>query len=66
LVGVAPAPVRYTLLCVKGETLVSLEQLANKTINNKNGGSVAIIRLNIVLFLLMPQRNKIQIFSILK
>jgi hypothetical protein len=66
LVGVAPAPVKYTLLCVKGETDSSLVQLANKTIHNKNGGSVDIIRLNIILFLLMPQRNKIQIFSILK
>jgi hypothetical protein len=66
LVGVAPAPVRYTLLCVKGETDSSLVQLANKTIKNKNGGNVAIIRLNIVLLLLITQRNKIQVFSILK
>jgi hypothetical protein len=66
LVGVEPAPVRYTLLCDKGEMDSSLVQLANKTINNKNGGSVAIIRLNIVLFLLIAQRNKIQIFSMLK
>jgi len=66
LVGVAPTPVKYTLLWSKGETLVSLAQLAKKTINNKNGGSGDIIRFNIVLFLLITRRNKIQIFSMLK